>query len=142
MAKKNTSKKSGVPVWIYGLLGLLLMVAGYRLMAARSGAPAEHPEPRAGVTSDKVLPASTLSEHPDVVSVYAMAKEIPEVLDGLYCHCECSKHSGHYSLLECFESDHGSHCDICLGEAELAYRMTKEGKTLAEIRAAIDARFG
>jgi hypothetical protein len=111
-------------------------------MAARKAMPGGHPEPRAGITADKVLPASALSEHPDVVRVYAMAEEIPEVLDGIYCYCECSKHSGHYSLLECYESDHGAHCDICLEEAELAYRMTKEGKTLEQIRAAIDQRFG
>ena len=142
MAKIIQTKKGSVPVWIYGLLGVLLIVAGYRLMASRSKAPADHPTPRAGITAAKVIPASQLTAQPDVAAVYAMAEEIPEVLDGLYCHCECSKHSGHYSLLECFESDHGGHCDICLGEAELAYRMSKEGKSLTEIRAAIDAQFG
>lgn len=142
MTRKSTNRKNSVPVWIYGLLGVLLIAAGYRLIAARNAGSTGHPTPRAGITADKVLPASALTEHPDVVSVYAMADEIPEVLDGLYCHCECSKHSGHYSLLECFESDHGAHCDICLEEAELAYRMVKEGKSLTEIRAAIDARFG
>jgi len=63
------------------------------------------------------------------------------VLDGLYCHCECSKHSDHRSLLSCFESDHGAMCDICLGEAAMAFKMTQEGKNLSEIRSAIDARF-
>src|SRR5687767_16030654 len=80
MTRKMTNRKSGVPVWIYGLLGVLLMAAGYRLMASRNAGPADHPAPRAGVTAAKVLPASELTEHPDVVSVYAMAEEIPEVL--------------------------------------------------------------
>ncbi|MGQ0561096.1 MAG: CYCXC family (seleno)protein [Gemmatimonadota bacterium] len=135
------NKKGGVPVWIYGLLGLLLIAAGYRLMAGRSPAAGNHPEPRAGITAEKVLPASTFAEQPDAARVYAMAQEIPHVLDGIYCHCDCSQHSGHYSLLSCYESDHGSLCDICLEEARLAYRMAKAGKSLGEIRAAIDAAF-
>ena len=135
-------KAGGPPAWIYGLLGVLLLVAGYRLMSGRNAEPAAHPAVRAGVTSTKVLPASAFTAHPDIARVYAMAEAIPEVLDGLYCHCECSKHSDHYSLLTCFESDHGSKCDICLGEAELAYKMAKEGKTLEQIRVAIDAQFG
>ena len=142
MAKNIQTKKGSVPVWIYGLLGVLLIVAGYRLMASRNTGTGTHPVPRAGITAAKVLTAGELKAHPDVVKVYAMAEEIPEVLDGIYCYCECSKHSGHYSLLECYESDHGANCDICLEEAELAYRMAKEGKTLDQIRAAIDAQFG
>jgi hypothetical protein len=142
MAKNIQTKKGSVPVWIYGLLGVLLIAAGYRLMASRNSATGTHPEPRAGISAAKVLTAAELKAHPDIVKVYAMAEEIPEVLDGIYCYCECSKHSGHYSLLECYESDHGANCDICLEEAELAYRMAKEGKTLTEIRAAIDAQFG
>lgn len=134
-------KNSGVPIWIYGLAGILLMVIGYRLMSP-STAEAAHPDPRAGITSAKVLPASQFVERPDVAQVYAHAKEIPEVLDGIYCYCQCHKHHGHRSLLTCFESDHGSMCDICMGEAALAYKLAKEGKTLEQIRIAIDAQFG
>ncbi|MGH7699505.1 MAG: PCYCGC motif-containing (lipo)protein, partial [Gemmatimonadales bacterium] len=59
-----------------------------------------------------------------------------------YCHCDCSKHSGHRSLLTCFESDHGAYCDICMGEAILAARLAAEGRTLDAIRSAIDRQFG
>jgi phosphoribosyl-dephospho-CoA transferase len=34
------------------------------------------------------------------------------------------------------------HCLICQGEAKLAVRLHGEGKSLAEIRRAIDAKFG
>ena len=139
LAKKK--KAGGPPGWIYGLLGVLLLVAGYRLMERNKPATV-HPEPRAGMTAAKVLPASVFTAQPDIARVYAMAEDIPQVLDGLYCHCDCSEHSDHYSLLTCFESDHGAHCDICLGEAELAYKLAQEGKTLEQIRAAIDAKFG
>jgi phosphoribosyl-dephospho-CoA transferase len=33
-------------------------------------------------------------------------------------------------------------CIVCQGQARLAIKLHKEGKTLDEIRAAIDARFG
>jgi len=138
---KPKKKNSGIPVWIYGLAGVLLMVIGYRLMnPVRSRT--EHPDPRPGITAAKVLPAADFVEHPDVARVYALAKEVPEILDGIYCHCDCSKHSHHRSLLTCFESDHGSMCDICMGEVMLAYKMAKEGKTLEQIRVAVDAQYG
>jgi hypothetical protein len=34
------------------------------------------------------------------------------------------------------------HCVICQGEARLAFRMHEQGKTLDQIRDAIDAKFG
>jgi len=63
-------------------------------------------------------------------------------LDGVYCHCDCSKHSGHRSLLTCYESTHAAYCDICMGEAMMASSMVGQGKSLTEIRAAIDRQFG
>jgi Protein of unknown function with PCYCGC motif len=137
----KSRKKGGAPAWIYGLAGLLLFAIGYRLMNPPA-AYGSHPEPRAGITSSKVRPASEFAAQPDVARAYAVAKEVPEVLDGLYCHCDCSKHAHHRSLLTCFESEHGSMCDICMGEALLAYKLAQEGKTLEQIRVAIDAQFG
>jgi hypothetical protein len=34
------------------------------------------------------------------------------------------------------------HCQICQGQVRLAYRLHKQGKSLDDIRAAIDAKFG
>jgi hypothetical protein len=34
------------------------------------------------------------------------------------------------------------HCVICQGEARLAFRLHEQGKSLDQIRAAIDAKFG
>jgi hypothetical protein len=132
--------RTKVPVWIYGLLLILAVVAVWRFTGPRT-AEAAHPQPREGITAQQVVPAQRYSSDPRIARVYAMAARIPNVLDGLYCHCECSKHSDHRSLLTCFESDHGAMCDVCLGEAEIAFKMTQDGKTLEEIRTAIDARF-
>jgi hypothetical protein len=132
--------KTKVPGWIYGLLLILAIVVLWRIVGPRN-AVAAHPEPRAGITADKLVSAQRYASDQRIARVYAMAARIPNVLDGLYCHCECSKHAGHRSLLTCFESDHGAMCDVCLGEAEIAFRMSQEGKSLDEIRSAIDARF-
>jgi hypothetical protein len=77
-----------------------------------------------------------------VSAVYAQAKEVAATLDGIYCHCDCSQHAGHRSLLSCFESDHAAACDICMTEASIAYRMTKDGKSLDDIRQAVDELYG
>ena len=39
---------------------------------------------------------------------YQVAQEIPDVLDQLYCYCDCDKHMGHLTLLSCFVDSHAS----------------------------------
>lgn len=101
-----------------------------------------HPDPRPGITAERVLPASFLPEGRGVIEAYAAARNAPQILDGLYCHCQCARNFGHRSLLTCFESDHGSRCDICMGEATLAAELAARGSSLQQIRHAIDERFG
>jgi hypothetical protein len=113
------------------------VVAG--LAIASRDADGHHPTPREGVHAGHVVDAARYAGHSRVEAAYRKAAEIPQVLDGLYCHCDCSQHSGHYSLLDCFRDDHAARCDVCMSEAELAHRMTQEGKSLDEIRTAIDA---
>jgi uncharacterized protein with PCYCGC motif len=112
------------------------------LAAHRTPGAVAHPDPRPGVTAERVLPPGLVPAVPGAAEAYVAARTAPQVLDGLYCHCQCARHLGHRSLLTCFESDHGGRCDICTGEAMLATRLAAGGGTLAQIRLAIDARFG
>jgi hypothetical protein len=112
------------------------------LVAHRAGRVVVHPDPRPGITAERVLPPSLVLDTPGAAEAYAAARSAPAVLDGVYCHCECAKHFGHRSLLTCFESDHGAQCDICMGEAMLAARLAAQGSSLDAIRRAIDERFG
>jgi hypothetical protein len=133
------------------LLGALLLCA-LAPGAARAqdhahrghGQPAEaqgrHPQPRPGVTGERVLPADSVSERGR--EVYTMAARIPGLLDGIYCHCDCHERDGLRSLLECFENAMASTCGICLGQARLVYEMHEKGKSLNEIRQAVDADYG
>lgn len=101
-----------------------------------------HPDPRPGITGANVLPRSMLTGYPNEVDAYAAARTVPEVIDGIYCHCDCSRHSGHRSLLTCFESQHGASCEVCQREAIIAAEMHRRGSTLDQIRQAVDAQFG
>ncbi len=72
-----------------------------------------------------------------------MVREIPEVVDGIRCQCGCADSPGYYSLLSCYEGDAmAKGCPICQGQGRLAHRLHKAGKTLDEIRSAIEARYG
>lgn len=130
---------SGKWPWVIAGGALLILVAA---MLLTQTAAAAHPDPRAGITAERVMPDAAVPRMPGALEAYAAARAVPATLDGLYCHCDCSKHAGHRSLLTCFESEHGAYCDICMGEAVLAAQLVARGTSLQEIRAAIDARFG
>ncbi|HZD77649.1 MAG TPA: CYCXC family (seleno)protein [Acidobacteriaceae bacterium] len=71
--------------------------------------------------------------------VYALAARVPAVLYQLPCNCRCDRALGHASLQSCFAGPHGMECSTCAQEGVYAYRMTKLGKTPAQIRAGIAA---
>jgi Protein of unknown function with PCYCGC motif len=99
-----------------------------------------HPAPRQGITAARVLAPERVTER--AREVYTMAARIPQVLDGIYCHCDCHDRDGLRSLLECFHSEMASTCGICQGQARLANEMHEQGKRLKDIRKAIDAEYG
>lgn len=129
--------RSKLPWFVAGaaVVAIVAIVVGTR------GAGGGHPEPRPGITGERVLPASTFGEDERLVRAYTAARMMPAVFDGLYCYCHCKEEMKHVSLLTCYESEHAASCDICLTEATMAAQMHGEGATLEEIRRAIDARF-
>jgi hypothetical protein len=72
--------------------------------------------------------------------VYEQAAQIPRVLYQLPCYCRCDKAMGHKSLHSCFEGTHGAACDVCAKEEAYAYKMTKQGKSVRDIRDGIEKR--
>jgi hypothetical protein len=75
--------------------------------------------------------------YPWQVHVYQAAAKVGNVLYQLPCNCRCDRSVGHTSLRSCFETLHGTACDICAKEGLFAYQQTKLGRTPAQIRAAI-----
>lgn len=43
-----------------------------------------------------------------VSMAYQVARDIPEVLDRLYCYCRCRENHGHKNLLSCYVETHAS----------------------------------
>jgi hypothetical protein len=122
--------------------GAALVLAVPRRLRALGTGP-EHPTPRAGIDASRVLTAEQLREHPDVIDAYDGVRKIPEIIDGIRCHCGCATLPGYYSLLTCYESGGmAMMCEICQGQGRLAWRLHQSGRSLEQIRRAIDARFG
>jgi hypothetical protein len=125
------------------LLPIALLARPARAMAARRRDPnPKHPTPRPGITAARVLPDAKLTEKA-AAPVYAMVRQIPQVVDGIRCNCGCAELEGFYSLLTCYEQGGmAQHCTICQGQARLAHRLHADGLSLNAIRRAIDAEFG
>ena len=119
--------------------GTALLAPARRALAARP----PHPAPRRGITGAKVLTRAQLGDHAHLAPLFDGVRAIPQVVDGIACNCGCAELPGFYSLLSCYEGEGmARHCEICQGQARLATRMHREGKTLQQIRTAIDAKFG
>ena len=87
----------------------------------------------------------------DWQAAYKFALARPDVIGWMPCNCGCGA-DGHRSNLDCFfdrrESgeitfeEHGSFCDICVETSNLAAKLLGEGKSMVDIRAAVDKTFG
>lgn len=131
-----TVSRRGVLLRAVGLAAAALPLRRGLLLAGPGG---KHPDPRPGITSEGVLSDEHVPEKSK--KAYAAARELPQILDGLYCHCDCADRDGLRSLLSCFETRMPFNCGLCRGEAELAHKLYLDGKSLDEIRAAIDKRY-
>ena len=123
-------------------LALIPLVALARPARAIGLRKPKHPTPRPGITAERVVPDAKLIDK-TAAPVFALVREIPQVVDGIRCNCGCAELEGFYSLLSCYEQGGmAQHCMICQGQAKLAYKLHKEGWSLDGIRRAIDAEFG
>ena len=125
--------------WVVAGVAVVALVL---VLVVTRTAGAGHPAPRPGVTAELVLPPAAVPRTPGALEAYTAARGAPQIMDGLFCHCDCARHFGHRSLLTCFESDHGANCDICMGEAIIAVQLAGQGQSLDTIRKAIDRQFG
>ena len=130
--------RSVTPRLCASLLLPLLVVTVLSGCGSQDGAKIDPASLRGGETRATLSPGYFTGR---TAAAYKAAKEIPEILDSMYCYCECEKHFGHKSLLTCFVDQHALHCDVCLNEAVTAHEMHKKGKGVVEIRRAIDKEY-
>ena len=126
-----------------GFVGTVAATMGTLLLSPKlANAAPKHPTPRPGINGDYVLKKKDLAKTPKLSPLFDSVREIPEIMDGIHCNCGCTDPPALYSLLSCFEAKGMARdCVICQSQARLAVRLHKEGKTLDQIRAAIDAKF-
>jgi len=143
LARREMLRRSGGALVAAVVIVLGRPARAFAGVLARANGPHTHPTPRPGIDASKVLTKDQLKEGPGAAPVFDMVRQIPQVADGIRCNCGCAELPEFYSLLSCFEADGmAQHCMICQGQARLAFRMHGEGKTLDQIRTAIDAKFG
>ena len=97
--------------------------------------PAFHEQAPKGQLPPTVNPLS----FPDtlVQNAYIVAARVKKTLYQEPCYCHCDQSQGHGSLLDCFVSQHGAGCNICMAEDFYTYEQLKKDKTAAQIREGI-----
>lgn len=122
--------------------GFLILAGSWLTGLPRQVGP--HPTPRPGIDASRVLSEHAIKGGKEVIAAFNAVRQIPQIVDGIRCYCGCAERPGYYSLLTCFEGADAmaQMCDLCQGHGRYAFRLHRAGKSLDEIRAAIDARYG
>lgn len=100
--------------WWPALLAVIALSVAVALVwrgEAPPAAPASSSSPTAAPTAARRETRPTLDPARFVgkaAAAHRIAREIPEVLDQLYCYCACDKHQGHKSLLSCYTDGHAA----------------------------------
>lgn len=130
------------------LLGLLIAAL------ALTGLPACSAQQDAGLPMMPLgrMPAQVQSAPATVREAYQFAAANPEIMRGIPCYCGCGS-IGHTSNYSCYVSGqdaqgllsfdtHALGCSLCVDITRDTMRLLKEGKTVPEIKAYVDATYG
>ncbi|MEK4029052.1 MULTISPECIES: PCYCGC motif-containing (lipo)protein [Bacillaceae] len=151
-------------LYYFAVLGILLvLIAGCSSKSEKekakepehSGQHDAHTLPNGDLqettSSVKEMPTFLNDKNDDMKTVYLAAAQHPDVLASMPCYCGCGDSAGHKSNLNCFVADisenkvvwddHGTRCGVCLEIAAESILMSKEGKSLQEIRQYIDEKY-
>ncbi len=140
MSKRSIrrSRRRGRPspfLWMGGVVFLFL--AGWFMFQGGGATPAYAAYPPGVEENPRALAAYQAADH--------LRKTNPEAMDYIPCYCGCGR-MGHKSIRSCFLTDrgygdHGAYCDVCQNIMLTLDRGLKEGRTVREIREAVDAYY-
>lgn len=108
--EKKGLKKKGKP-WLALLVMVVAigsLIGGWVVTRSRDRRDNENAPAGKYVRRETKTPLSPAVFVGQTARAYQIAHDIPEVLDQLYCYCQCDKHLGHKSLLSCFTDTHGA----------------------------------
>jgi hypothetical protein len=140
------SKKSTKSLPIIIAVVIVIFIGGYFYdqhsrdysMAIKDVSAADIDALRGGETRPTLSPALFIGK---AARTYKIARENPELIDSIYCYCNCKKSFGHKSLLTCFVDKHADNCAICQDQALYADSLYQKNSDIAKIRVAVDKRF-
>lgn len=142
-AEKKSRKR-----WLLLFAVIIMLVV---LLAACSRAQAKSAKEPTQALPPIDVQAEILTAPANVQAAYQFAITNPDALKNVPCYCGCGA-VGHTSNYSCYVKEikpsgevvydaHALYCYLCVQINEDTQKMTKEGKTLTEIRAAVDATY-
>lgn len=115
--RRKSKPRIGRRKFVFGSTGMVAagLVAGFGLYRFTRVSSPTRPEKPFGPADLVTLPRherrQTLSPSlftGRVAAAYAVAREIPALLDQLYCYCRCKETVGHKTLLSCYVGSHAA----------------------------------
>jgi hypothetical protein len=112
---QNTRGRSSRAYWLLGAVAVVVVATGVWAFVSESGPPA--PSTSAAIVVPETTRVALRETRPTLdpgrfvgkaAVTHQIARDIPEVLDQLYCYCECDKSIGHKSLLSCYTDGHAA----------------------------------
>ncbi len=150
-AKNPTQAKSTKKKVSLIILGVLMVVGGiffYDLTNNSNGPESSKVQQavaqsdpsflRGGENRPTLSPAKFTGQ---VARAYQIAEQNPELLDSMYCYCNCKETFDHKSLLSCYVDTHAVSCDICQDQAFFADSQYRGGMDIIGIRKLVDKKF-
>lgn len=133
-------------LWSVLILGILIS----SLVSACAGGAAQ---PALQMAPESQLPTEIKDAPANVKEAYRFAVANPELMKKIPCFCGCVA-GGHTSNYACYVTEDGSPagvlqydnhalgCGICVDITQDVMKMVQEGKTVDEMRAIINDRYG
>ncbi len=142
---------AGVVVLI-GLVALYILTGRSDSGRPSASAPSGQTSQAAVSWRDITPPAYVLAASQGVQTAYRFALDRPDVMMWMPCYCGCGQHADHKNARNCFIKDstasgepfdpHAAGCAVCVGIALDVKALTEEGRSLRDIRAFIDGKYG